>query len=182
METSFDINPRPSSRHACAPANSRSSAHRVGLRQRHADATARAASTESATSFASDRAVRRLPAGLPITQLVSSRTRAIWGSFNALQRLRFLEVRLRAGLARNRRQRQAGTGREDYSALNHVFERGRFLATGGDGVRRGSRRGSNQCPDSCAGRTGARSARPSAGMSSGRSRSGGTSIGKTLRR
>ncbi len=43
------------------------------------------------------------------------------GSLNALQRLRFLEVRLRPGLDR-RRQRQAGTCREDYSALDHVFE------------------------------------------------------------
>src|SRR4029453_5092199 len=53
------------------------------------------------------------------------------GSLNALQRLGFLEVRLRPGcdevrlrpgLDRNRRQRQAGIGREDYSALDHVFE------------------------------------------------------------
>src|SRR6185295_7328472 len=44
------------------------------------------------------------------------------GALNALQRLRFLEGRLRPRFDRNRRQRQAGSGREDYSALDHVFE------------------------------------------------------------
>ena len=63
--------PTPRLAVAMRPADSSFFAHRGRLRQRHADATARAASTESATSFASDRAVRRLP-GAPITQFVSS--------------------------------------------------------------------------------------------------------------
>src|SRR4029077_5565024 len=55
----------------------------------------------------------------PIGLLESSRDA---GSLLALQRLRLLEVRLRPGLDRNRRQRQAGACRENYSALDHVFE------------------------------------------------------------
>src|SRR5262249_41187426 len=55
---------RPCSRQACTAVDSRVSADMVPLRQRHADATVRAAATEPATSFASNQAVRRLRADL----------------------------------------------------------------------------------------------------------------------